>query len=138
MLASDGEFVLTGADARRLDANDQRALSDLLFAGPPCEEATDGHLDLPSGCCAEVVTVPVLLHGLQVGSRLMGVPVGTPRSLELPESIRRQGSHVAPTARRDYAQDLRDAGTAHAVARIRPTASCSRPTCAPATRWPPA
>lgn len=119
VLASDGDFVLTGADARRLDAPDQRVLSDLLFAGPGGEEATDGHLDLPSGCCAEVVTEPVLLHGLQVGSVLVGGPVGTPRSLELPESIRRQGSHVAPTARRDYAQDLRDAGTAHAVARIR-------------------
>ena len=120
VLATDGELVLTNAAARRLDAGDQRVLSDLLLAGLACEEATDGHVDLPSGSCAEVVTESVWCHGLQVGSVLVGGPAGAVRVSEQPESVRRQGSHVAPTAHRDYAQDLRGpAGGAHAAARIR-------------------
>ncbi|MDN5751020.1 MAG: hypothetical protein L0H64_21345, partial [Pseudonocardia sp.] len=120
VLATDGELVLTNADARRLDAGDQRVLSDLLLAGLACEEGTDGHVDLPSGSCAEVVTERVQRHGLQIGSVLVGGPAGAARASEQPESVRRQGSHVAPMARRDYAQDLRGpAGSAHAAARIR-------------------
>jgi hypothetical protein len=52
---------------------------------------------------------------------LSGAPAGAGRELAPPESVRRQGSHVAPLARRDYALDLRGRGNGreHAEARIR-------------------
>ncbi|WP_300008050.1 helix-turn-helix domain-containing protein [Pseudonocardia sp.] len=120
VLATDGQFVLTNPAVRRLDGADQRVLSDLLLAALACEEEADTHVDLPSGSCAEVATERVHLGGHQVGTVLAGGPAGAPRAAEQPESVRRQGSHVAPTARRDYAQDLRgSARRAHAAARIR-------------------
>ncbi|GAA2561575.1 helix-turn-helix domain-containing protein [Pseudonocardia hydrocarbonoxydans] len=119
VLATDGDYVVTNGPARQLPAADQRVLSDLLLASLVLADFTTRHVDLPSGRCAEVGVRPVHLGGASVGCVLTGAPAGEPAVARPPESVRRQGSHVAPTTRRDYAQDLRVTRHEHAQARIR-------------------
>lgn len=117
-LATDGDVVLTSAGARRLDGADLRGLSDRLLSALTLQEFTGGHLDLPSGACAEIALDPVHLGGELVGCVLAGGPAR--RSVIASEAVRRQGSHVAPVGHRDYAADLRGgSGPEHAEARIR-------------------
>jgi transcriptional regulator of acetoin/glycerol metabolism len=127
VLATDGNVVLTNAAARHLDAADLGVLSDLVLADTVlqdfvAQDSVGKHVDLPSGACCEVDTVAVRQAGDLVGCVLTGGPVGVRPPAELPEAVRRQGAHVAPMTRRDYAKDLRgsdDARKAHAEARIR-------------------
>lgn len=122
VLATDGDWVLSNAGARRLDPGDLRSLSDLALAGLSVTEFASKHVDLPSGGCAQIATEGVYLSGELIGCVLTGGPAGTGRPAGLPEAVRRQGSHVAPTARRDYAADLRRSASVrkiHAEARIR-------------------
>jgi transcriptional regulator of acetoin/glycerol metabolism len=122
VLATDGNVVCTNAAARHLDADDLRVLSDLVLADTVLRDFVGRHVDLPSGACCEVDTKAVRHAGELVGCVLTGGPVGARPPAELPEAVRRQGAHVAPMTRRDYAQDLRrsaDARKAHAEARIR-------------------
>lgn len=119
VLATDGDYVVTNGPARRLPAGDQRVLSDLLLASLVLADFTTKHVDLPSGHCAEVGVRPVHLDGASVGCVLTGAPAGEGTGGRPPESVRRQGSHVAPTARRDYARDLVVTRQEHAQARIR-------------------
>jgi sigma-54 dependent transcriptional regulator, acetoin dehydrogenase operon transcriptional activator AcoR len=121
-LATDGDWVVSNAGARRLEPADLRSLSDLALASLTVTEFASKHLDLPSGACAEVVTEGVYLAGELIGCVLTGAPASTGRPPGLPEAVRRQGSHVAPTAHRDYAEDLRRPASMrkiHAQARIR-------------------
>jgi sigma-54 dependent transcriptional regulator, acetoin dehydrogenase operon transcriptional activator AcoR len=78
------------------------------------------HLDLPAAGCAEAVVEAVHLGGELIGCVLTGAPSAGRRATP-PEAVRRQGSHVAPLTRRDYAEDLRPASSAHehAEARVR-------------------
>ncbi len=118
-LATDGHTVLTNAAARQLDGPDLRTLSDVLLAGMALDERGHRHVDLPSAGCADVELEPVLLSGEPVGCLLAAGPAAPTRT-GVAEATRRQGSHVAPVTRRDYAEDLRrDAGPEHARARIR-------------------
>jgi sigma-54 dependent transcriptional regulator, acetoin dehydrogenase operon transcriptional activator AcoR len=122
VLATDGEWVLTNASARRLDPADLRVLSDLVLAGLTEPDLAGRHVDLPSGGCAAIVTESVFLAGELIGCLLTGGPASRQRPAVLPEAVRRQGSHVAPTTRRDYARDLRVPASlrrVHAEARIR-------------------
>jgi len=107
VVATDGDWVVSNAGARRLEPGDLRCLSDLALAGLSVTEFAGKHVDLPSGGCAEVATEGVYLSGSLVGCVLSGGPASAGRPGGLPEAVRRQGSHVAPTARRDYAEDLR-------------------------------
>lgn len=107
VLATDGDWVLTNARARQLDSADQHALTDLTLAGLSLREFDDKHVDLPSGGCAVVATEGIYLGGELVGGLLTGAPANARRPAAVPEAVRRQGSHVAPVARRDYAKDLR-------------------------------
>jgi hypothetical protein len=119
VLATDGNFVLTNAAARHLDAADLGVLSDLVLANLVLQDFVGKHVDLPSGGCGEVDTTAVLVSGELVGCLLTGAPA---QPTELPEAIRRQGAHVAPMTRRDYAEGLRhndDTRKEHAEARIR-------------------
>jgi sigma-54 dependent transcriptional regulator, acetoin dehydrogenase operon transcriptional activator AcoR len=109
VLATDGDWVLTNARARQLDGADLRALTDLALAGLALREFGGKHVDLPSGGCAEAATEGVYLAGELVGGLLTGGPRDRRRPAAVPEAVRRQGSHVAPVTRRDYAQDLRPA-----------------------------
>jgi sigma-54 dependent transcriptional regulator, acetoin dehydrogenase operon transcriptional activator AcoR len=122
VLATDGDWVISNAGARRLEPADLRSLSDLTLAGLSVTEFAGKHVDLPSGGCAEITTEGVYLSGELIGCVLTGGPARTRRPAGLPEAVRRQGSHVAPTARRDYAEDLRRSASMrkiHAEARIR-------------------
>ena len=120
VLAAAGDTVVTNGPCRRLGAEDQRTLTDVALARLALADFGSAHVDLPSGTCAEVVVEPVTLAGTLVGCVLSGAPAGVVRELAPPESVRRQGSHVAPLGRRDYARDLHgDRGRAHAEARIR-------------------
>ena len=122
VLATDGDWVVSNAAARRLDAADLRSLSDLALAGLSLPDFASKHVDLPSGGCAEIATEGVYLSGELIGCVLTGGVVDGRRPAGLPEAVRRQGSHVAPTARRDYAEDLRRPASMrriHAEARIR-------------------
>jgi len=114
--------VISNAAARRLDAADLRSLSDLALAGLSLPGSASKHVDLPSGGCAEIVTEGVYSSGELIGCVLTGGAADQRRPAGLPEAVRRQGSHVAPTARRDYAEDLRRSASLrkmHAEARIR-------------------
>ncbi|MBP2366679.1 helix-turn-helix domain-containing protein [Pseudonocardia parietis] len=116
VLATDGAFLLTSPGVRRLSAEDQGVLSDLVLAGAVLGEDASRHVDLPSGRCAELTVEPVPGGGCVVA----GGPVLESRTATVPDAVRRQGSHVAPTTRRDYAADLRaDAPRTHAEARRR-------------------
>jgi transcriptional regulator of acetoin/glycerol metabolism len=106
-LATNGDWVLTSASARRLEAADLRVLSDLTLAGLTVQDFAARHVDLPSGSCAEIATEGVYLVGELIGCVLTGAPRSSEPPAGLPEAVRRQGSHVAPTVRRDYAEDLR-------------------------------
>ncbi len=118
-MATDGHTVLTNAAARQLDGPDLRALSDVLLAAMALDERGHRHVDLPSAGCVDVELEPVLLAGEPVGCLLAAGPAAPSRG-GVAEATRRQGSHVAPVTRRDYAEDLRhDAGPEHAKARIR-------------------
>ncbi len=107
VLATDGDWGITNARARQLDAADLRALSDLALGSLSLQEFGRKHVDLSSGGCAEAVTEGVYLAGELVGCVLAGGDAHPRRPAAVPEAVRRQGSHVAPTIRRDYAEDLR-------------------------------
>jgi sigma-54 dependent transcriptional regulator, acetoin dehydrogenase operon transcriptional activator AcoR len=122
VLATDGDWMATNADAGRLEPADLRSLSDLAMAGLSMPDSASKHVDLPSGGCAVIATEGVYLSGELVGCVLTGGLASADRPAVLPEAIRRQGSHVAPTARRDYAEDLRQSASMqriHAEARVR-------------------
>ena len=122
VLATDGDWMVSNAGARRVEPADLRSLSDLAMAGVSMRDFSSGHVDLPSGGCAEIATEGVYLSGELIGCVLTGGPASTRRAAGLPEAVRRQGSHVAPTGRRDYAEDLRRPASLqriHAEARIR-------------------
>lgn len=121
-LATDGEWLLTNAAARRLDPADLRALGDLAVAALTVPEFGGRHVDLPAKGCAEIATEGVRLSGELVGCLLTGGSAASRRQAKAPEAVRRQGSHVAPLRRRDYAQDLRGPASIrrlHEQARIR-------------------
>ena len=107
VLATDGEWMVSNAAARRLEPADLRSLSDLAMAGLGLPDFSGKHVDLPSGGCAVIAAEGVYLSGERIGCVLTGGPASAGRPAELAEAVRRQGSHVAPTARRDYAEDLR-------------------------------
>src|SRR5262249_61775092 len=91
-------------------------------AGLSVPDFSGKHVDLPSGGCAVIATEGVYLSGELIGCVLTGAPASADRPAGLPEAVRRQGSHVAPTVRRDYAEDLRRPSSLrriHAEARIR-------------------
>ncbi len=116
VLATDGDYVLTNGAARRLEVAEQRTLSDLVLASLVLRDFTAKHVDLPAAGCAEIAAEPVHVAGELVGCVLSGAPAGRRR---VPDAVRRQGSHVAPTTRRDFAEDLRTAARRdHDEARI--------------------
>ena len=124
VVATDGDFVLSNAGARRTTPDDQQSLGDLALAGTVLADGHGvRHLDLPSGRCAEVGVTVVRVDGAVAGCVVAGGPATTRQAGATPEAVRRQGSHVAPTVRRDYAADLhgpaRSAERAHAEARAR-------------------
>jgi sigma-54 dependent transcriptional regulator, acetoin dehydrogenase operon transcriptional activator AcoR len=121
VLATDGSWVMMNPGARQLDGADLLVLSDLTFSSLMLGEFTTKHVDLPSGSCAEVSAEGVHLGGALIGSLLTAGPASQQAPAGVPEWARRQGSHVAPVTRRDYAEDLRSANVQrmHAEARIR-------------------
>lgn len=119
VLATDGDWILTNARARQLDAADLRALTDLALASLTLQDFASKHVDLPSGGCAEAATEGIYLSGELVGCLLSGAQAAPRRPAAVPEAVRRQGSHVAPTIRRDYAKDLRGSDSTQRIAEAR-------------------
>jgi sigma-54 dependent transcriptional regulator, acetoin dehydrogenase operon transcriptional activator AcoR len=119
VLATDGDWVLTNARARQLDTADLRALTDLALASLTLKDFASKHVDLPSGGCAEAATEGIFLAGELVGCLLAGARSKPRRPAAVPEAVRRQGSHVAPTIRRDYAKDLRESASTRRIAEAR-------------------
>jgi sigma-54 dependent transcriptional regulator, acetoin dehydrogenase operon transcriptional activator AcoR len=119
VLATDGDWVMTNARARQLDPADLRALTDLVLASLALNDFTGTHVDLPSGSCAEAGTEGIYLAGELVGCLLAGTDSKQRRPAAVPEAVRRQGSHVAPTIRRDYAKDLREPASKQRMAEAR-------------------
>src|SRR5208282_4095671 len=72
VLATDGDWVLTNAQARQLEAADLRALTDLALASLTLKDFASTHVDLPSGGCAEAATEGIYLGGELVGCLLAG------------------------------------------------------------------
>lgn len=121
VVATDGDCVLTNVAVRHLDGQDLHVLTDLVLAGGVLRDFTCKHVDLPVAGCSEVTLAPVHDHGAVAGSLLTGGPTRSARVAATAEAERRQGSHVAPTTRRDYAEDLRKLGRSrmHVEASIR-------------------
>jgi sigma-54 dependent transcriptional regulator, acetoin dehydrogenase operon transcriptional activator AcoR len=121
VVATDGSWVMVNSRARQLDAADLVVLSDLAFSALMVGEFTTEHVELPSGSCAEVSAEGIRQGGTLIGSLLTAGRAREQATPEVPEWTRRQGSHVAPVTRRDYAQDHRSASDQrlHAEARIR-------------------
>jgi transcriptional regulator of acetoin/glycerol metabolism len=122
VLATDGDWMVSNAGARRLEPADLRSLSELALAGLSLPDFSSKLVYLPSGGGAVIATEGVHLSGELIGCVLTGGPASKDRPVVLPEAVRRQGSHVAPTVRRDYAEDLRRPSSLrriHAEARIR-------------------
>lgn len=123
VVATDGDDLVLGAGARRLPPADQQILADLALAGLAVERPDDPyHVDLPSGGCAEVTVREIRCEDRLVGCVVGGRPAVDEHSRREAEARRRQGSHVAPTSRRDFAAEVRGAGPAeraHAEARVR-------------------
>lgn len=124
VLATDGEDVVLGPGVRRLPPADQQALADIALAGLALEQpAEPHHVDLPSGTCAQVSAREIRHDDRLLGCVVRAGPAVDERGRREAEARRRQGSHVAPTARRDFAADLRGessaAARAHAAARVR-------------------
>ncbi|GAA4847933.1 transcriptional regulator MimR [Actinomycetospora corticicola] len=113
VVAATGDETWLGREVAALPDADRQALGDALTTSVLLDE-TGGprHLDLPSGVCAEVDLREVRGEDGEVfGAVLAGGPVpvhaGAGRvSVAAREARRRQGSHVAPTGRRDFAADL--------------------------------
>ena len=123
-VATDGDVVLVSSGVRRVAPEDQQSLSDRALAALVIDEPPrPHHVDLPSGTCAEVAVHEIRADGVPVGCVLTGGPAEHDEAPATTEARRRQGSHVAPTARRDFAAPLRDdrspAERAHAEARVR-------------------
>jgi hypothetical protein len=106
VVATDGRFAQTSAAVRQLEPTDERALVDLALANLVECDCGDRHVDLPSGQCAEVTVEAVESDGELVGCVPAGGRVEHARPLALPEAVRRQGAHVAPITRRDFARDV--------------------------------
>ncbi|NMO89953.1 helix-turn-helix domain-containing protein [Actinomycetospora sp. TBRC 11914] len=121
VLAAAGDDLWVGRGAQALAPPDQQALHDLLTASVLLDETEAArHLDLPSGLCAEVRVQEVRGGDAEVlGAVLGGWPVEAHvaagrTTTAAREARRRQGSHVAPTARRDFAAELRGGPSAEA------------------------
>ncbi|MHC1558726.1 helix-turn-helix domain-containing protein [Actinomycetospora sp. C-140] len=122
VVATDGEDVVLGAGARRLPPADQQALADVALAGLALEHPAEPYLvDLPSGTGAEIAVREIRHDGRLVGCAVGAGPAVDDVARREAEARRRQGSHVAPTARRDFAASLRGAAAdhEHAEARVR-------------------
>ncbi len=121
VVATDGDGVVTNAAARHLDGQDLRVLSDLALASGVLRDFTTKHVDLPVAGCSEVTLTAVHDGTTIAGCLLTGGPARASLAADAPDARRRQGSHVAPTTRRDYAQDLRrgDRSREHIEASIR-------------------
>ena len=96
VLATDGDWVLSNAGARRLDPGDLRSLSDLALAGLSVTEFASKHVDLPSGGCAQIATEGVYLSGELIGCVLTGGPVGTPAGYPRLSAARARTSRRPP------------------------------------------
>lgn len=118
VLATDGDLLVSSPAYRRTPSADQRVLSDLVLAALVLGQFGHRHVELPSGACAEVELQPVRLDGELVGCVLGGGQAHHGEAVGTPEAVRRQGSHVAPLARRDYAKDAGPSRN-HADARVR-------------------
>jgi sigma-54 dependent transcriptional regulator, acetoin dehydrogenase operon transcriptional activator AcoR len=121
VLATTGDDLWVDRGAQALTPPDQQALHDLLTASVLLDgTGAARHLDLPSGLCAEVRVHEVRdADGEALGAVLGGCPVEVHvaagrASTAAREARRRQGSHVAPTARRDFAADLHRGPSAEA------------------------
>ncbi|MDL5156280.1 helix-turn-helix domain-containing protein [Actinomycetospora termitidis] len=113
VVAATGDETWLGREVTALPDPDRQALGDALTTSVLLDE-TGGprHLDLPSGGCAEVDLREVRGEDGEVfGAVLAGGPVASHAvgrvGAAAREARRRQGSHVAPTGRRDFAADLR-------------------------------
>jgi transcriptional regulator of acetoin/glycerol metabolism len=121
VVATDGTWVLTSDRARHLDPADARLLTDRALAALTLKDFGAKHVDLPSGGCAQIAAEGIYLDGELVGCLLAAGKAGqeAQSAAAVSETVRRQGSHVAPVTRRDYARDLRRPGRRRAAARIR-------------------
>jgi transcriptional regulator of acetoin/glycerol metabolism len=122
VVATDGRATLCSPGFRALPREDRdhlldRALADAALADPPPAGST---AELPSGRRDDVVTSVVrdgaaVVGHVSSGRSSLPVPAGSRTT----DAMRRQGSHVAPTARRDFAADFRDAHADGAAAEVR-------------------
>ncbi|MEJ2890164.1 helix-turn-helix domain-containing protein [Actinomycetospora aeridis] len=120
VVATDGDDLVLGAGARRLPPADQQVLADLALAGLALDRPAELYrIDLPSGVGAEVTVREIRHDDRLVGCAVGGGPAVDEQGRQEAEARRRQGSHVAPTSRRDFAADMRGAERAHAEARVR-------------------
>ena len=114
IVATDGHSVFTGSTAAALEPMDLRALTDSALGALTLQEFTTFEAALPSGVLADLELESILLDGEVVGSLLIAAPCRVDDNRQT-EAVRRQGAHVTSSMRRDYATDLREPATHHAI-----------------------
>jgi transcriptional regulator of acetoin/glycerol metabolism len=106
-VASDGDYLLVDRSARTLDPADQGVLADAVMSAVASRDFGESRIDLPTADRVDVVTEPVWVLGELAGAVLVARPVRPTQPAGASEATRRQGSHVAPLTRRDFAEGLR-------------------------------
>lgn len=126
VMGTDGDFVLTNALGRLLDASDRRVLREALFANFMLHDFGVRELLLPSGRTVSLRCEPVQVRDELIGAILVGVPATSALEARELEATRRQGAHVAPTIRRDYARAMMQSHAADDAQRERAMITANR------------
>lgn len=104
VLGTDGEFVLSNGDARSMEPTDRRHLRETLFAAFLLHDFAGRDLVLPSGRQAALRFEPILVRAELVGALVIAMPMEGIGVRPPDDGLRRQGAHVVPSGRRDYAK----------------------------------
>ena len=105
ILATNGDFFMTNGPARLLEQSLRARLREVLFSSLLLNDFATREVELPNGQLASVTCEPVLTRGEVVGAIMSAFPLQTRESRVTQEAARRQGAHVAPTGKRDYASE---------------------------------
>lgn len=104
-VATDGEHILVGDAAARLEPADLRYLIDSVEGALMLQDFENTELALPSGVAANVAIVPIAAGGRVIGAHLTAAP-RVRNEPSRSEAARRQGAHVMSGRRRDFRLDL--------------------------------
>lgn len=125
VMGTDGEFVLSNSAASSMEPPDRRQLRETLFASFLLHDFAVRDLVLPSGRASTLSFEPILVRAELVGALVIATPTESAVLRAQDDGLRRQGAHVVPSGRRDYAKQA-SAGAAEAAHAERVTIRANR------------